>query len=203
MARKTKEEAQITRQRLLDAAEHVFHAKGVSRTSLDDVARHAGMTRGAIYWHFKDKAALFEALIVRASADFERQLQEQLAQVPPNALAERIVRRAELIFHIIAEQPKSRQVLEIVEFKMERIADLEPLRQLWEREIADCMEDMRADMRAAQIAHAEQAARGLDALIHGLLRLWLSHPETFDLREQGAAIVRTYLSGLGLVHQPH
>jgi TetR/AcrR family acrAB operon transcriptional repressor len=57
MVRRTKTEALETRNSLLDAAEHLFQARGVSRTSLNDIANEAGTTRGAIYWHFKDKAA--------------------------------------------------------------------------------------------------------------------------------------------------
>ena len=48
MVRRTKEEALATRDRLLDAAEHVFQRHGVSRTSLHDIAAAAGVTRGAI-----------------------------------------------------------------------------------------------------------------------------------------------------------
>jgi putative PEP-CTERM system TPR-repeat lipoprotein len=68
MARRTKEEAQETRNRILDFAEHVFNEKGVSRTSLDDLARAAGVTRGAIYWHFRNKAELFDAMLARGEA---------------------------------------------------------------------------------------------------------------------------------------
>jgi TetR/AcrR family acrAB operon transcriptional repressor len=56
MARATKEEALETRNRIIDAAEEVMFARGVAQTSLADVADAAGVTRGAIYWHFKNKA---------------------------------------------------------------------------------------------------------------------------------------------------
>ena len=65
MVRRTKEDALATRSSLLDAAELLFQAQGVSRTSLADIAREAGTTRGAIYWHFKDKADLFNAMMER------------------------------------------------------------------------------------------------------------------------------------------
>ena len=71
MARRTKEEAQETRHRILDTAERVFLKKGVARTSLADVADAAGVTRGAIYWHFKNKADLFEAMMDRVSLPME------------------------------------------------------------------------------------------------------------------------------------
>ncbi|MDV7394715.1 TetR family transcriptional regulator, partial [Arthrospira platensis SPKY1] len=63
MVRKTKEEAWETRQRILDAAEQVFQRQGVSRTSLSHIAAEAGVTRGAIYWHFKNKVDLYDAMI--------------------------------------------------------------------------------------------------------------------------------------------
>jgi TetR/AcrR family acrAB operon transcriptional repressor len=62
VVRKTKEDASITRQRIINAAREVFLTKGVSRTSLEHIATHAGVTRGAVYWHFENKAALFHAM---------------------------------------------------------------------------------------------------------------------------------------------
>ncbi len=62
MVRKTKEDAEITRQRIINAAREVFLNKGVSKTSLEQVATHAGVTRGAVYWHFKNKSELFHAM---------------------------------------------------------------------------------------------------------------------------------------------
>jgi len=58
MARKTREGAAATREALLDAAETVFRTKGVAQATLADVAHAAGVTRGAVYWHFTDKDAL-------------------------------------------------------------------------------------------------------------------------------------------------
>ena len=60
--RKTKEEAQQTRSNLLNAALNVFYERGVAQASLDEIAKAAGVTRGALYWHFKNKEDLFEAL---------------------------------------------------------------------------------------------------------------------------------------------
>ena len=57
--RKTKAEAQKTREQLLQSALDTFLENGVSRTSLAAIARNAGVTRGALYWHFKNKEDLF------------------------------------------------------------------------------------------------------------------------------------------------
>ena len=58
MARRTKFEAEKTRNAILDAAEKVFYKRGVARTSLEQIARAAHVTRGAVYWHFHDKIEL-------------------------------------------------------------------------------------------------------------------------------------------------
>lgn len=62
MARTTKEEAQKTRQRILDTAITLFNRDGVSVITLEKIAEAAGLTRGAIYWHFKNKTDLITAI---------------------------------------------------------------------------------------------------------------------------------------------
>lgn len=61
--RRTKEEAAITREQLLDAALVSFAKKGYAGTTLDDIAGLADITRGAIHWHFGSKAELFNTLV--------------------------------------------------------------------------------------------------------------------------------------------
>lgn len=63
MARKTKEEAQVTREGVLLAALDLFSEKGYSRTTFSDIAERIGMTRGAVYWHFDNKTSLLAGLI--------------------------------------------------------------------------------------------------------------------------------------------
>jgi len=63
MARKTKEDAQATRESVLIAALDLFSEKGYSRTTFSDIAKKIGMTRGAVYWHFDNKPALLAAMI--------------------------------------------------------------------------------------------------------------------------------------------
>lgn len=62
MARKTKAEAERTRQQIIDAARRVFYECGVTRSTLEGIAAAAGVTRGAVYWHFKNKIELFFAM---------------------------------------------------------------------------------------------------------------------------------------------
>src|SRR4051794_19175504 len=62
MVRKTKEDAELTKQRIIDAAKEVFLNRGVSRSTLEHIALQAGVTRGAVYWHFKNKTEIFHAM---------------------------------------------------------------------------------------------------------------------------------------------
>ncbi len=63
MPRRTKEEAAQTRRRILEAALDVFSEKGYSRTRFVDIAERIGLTKGAIYWHFRTKSDLLAAMI--------------------------------------------------------------------------------------------------------------------------------------------
>ena len=67
MARRTKEESAATRRRIIAAARRTFLRRGITGTTLEHVARAAGVTRGAIYWHFDNKKALFDAMRAEAS----------------------------------------------------------------------------------------------------------------------------------------
>jgi TetR/AcrR family acrAB operon transcriptional repressor len=62
MARRTKEEAQQTRCNIMSLALDLFCQQGLARTSLTDIAKATDLTRGAIYWHFKNKEELFVTL---------------------------------------------------------------------------------------------------------------------------------------------
>ena len=87
MARRTKPEAQATREHLLDTAEQVILARGLSRTSLQDIAQAAGLSRGAIYWHFADKVALFNAIMDRVDLPLEQALALARQGLPPGPAA--------------------------------------------------------------------------------------------------------------------
>src|SRR5258705_5491724 len=57
------ERAAERRQAIIDAALDEFIARGFTATRLDDIAKRAGVAKGTIYLHFKDKESMFEELI--------------------------------------------------------------------------------------------------------------------------------------------
>ncbi len=82
MARKTKQQALETRQHILDVALRLFSQQGVSSTSLAAIAKEAGVTRGAIYWHFKNKSDLFNEIWVLSEANINDLEVEYRAKFP-------------------------------------------------------------------------------------------------------------------------
>jgi len=59
---RTKQQALDTRAKIIEAAERVFFVRGFARASLEDIASEAGVTRGAVYGHFRNKEAVFQAI---------------------------------------------------------------------------------------------------------------------------------------------
>lgn len=76
MSRKTKEEAERTRTRILASALSLFVKKGYEHTTFTDVAARLKMTKGAVYWHFDTKEALLVALVQEMLAKFRRQIED-------------------------------------------------------------------------------------------------------------------------------
>ena len=86
--RKTKEDADITKQSILDAAVILFSEHGVAKTSLEKIAKAANVTRGAVYWHFANKQEIFEALHDQLHFPFIQMITDGLDADSPNAIAQ-------------------------------------------------------------------------------------------------------------------
>lgn len=70
------DDTRSTAERILDAAEDLFAEKGYSATSLGDVADRVGIRSPSLYNHFKNKEALYEAVLERLLEDFSAPLTE-------------------------------------------------------------------------------------------------------------------------------
>jgi TetR/AcrR family transcriptional regulator, acrAB operon repressor len=179
LVRRTKDEALETRHRILDAAERVFSERGVTRTSLADIAKAAGVTRGAVYWHFTDKADLFCCMVARVTMPME----SPVCQTNHGATADPINSIREMLIGILrrtAEDPQARRVFHIVFHKCEHVDEMKPVWQRINDMRASCLSQIEAGLRAAvtqgQLPHtldARQAAVGLRALVDGLMSNWV------------------------------
>ena len=98
MARRTKAEAEQTRQQILKAALDLFVEKGYERATFEDVAGRIGLSKGAVYWHFKSKPDLFAALVEDMTAKHNAQIAALLPEpVSLEGLVSHFVARAELL----------------------------------------------------------------------------------------------------------
>lgn len=122
MARKTKEEALKTRADILEAAIRIFSVRGVSRTTLGDIAREAGVTRGAIYWHFNNKNDLLAALWDQLFQPIEPIVQASESKDEEDPLG--LMRETLLsLFTSLANDPVRLQLFRILHDKCELVAD--------------------------------------------------------------------------------
>jgi TetR/AcrR family acrAB operon transcriptional repressor len=202
MARRTKAEALATRDLILDCAVRLFVQQGVSRTTLQHIALEAGVTRGAIYWHFEDKAAVFNAMMHRVKMPLESaMLMLDIAQHadPLGSLHD----YAMLVFRLTVDDPEARRVFEIATLKIEFVDDMTAVRQRradmarqWMAKAESCVRFAVQAGQAGPDVNPQAAALGLWAIIDGLLRAWLIAPESFGLASIGEQVVGTYLGAL-------
>ncbi|MBT3065746.1 TetR family transcriptional regulator [Rhodoferax sp. U11-2br] len=204
MARRTKEDAQTTRTQLMDAALHLFAKQGVSRTSLQDIALAAGATRGAIYWHFKNKADLFNALMDSATLPMEQTMQQMSDDITQDPLRE-LERAILLPMQSIVDDERVRATFEIATMKVEYVEELLAVKQRHVQCYSDNTRELQRRLQEAATRRAVclpmpsmMAAQGLHSLMAGLIHTWMLAPTTFDLVEVARSAVSAYLTGLGL-----
>ncbi len=126
--RRTKEDAEQTRQTILDAAEALFLTNGVSRTSLEMIARECGLTRGAVYWHFRDKAQLVHEMLNRIRIP----LDEVTQQLSMDGEGDCLMRLYELCVECMEKfvQPgRERRVMTILMHRCEFTQELQEVEQ--------------------------------------------------------------------------
>lgn len=202
MARRTKIDALATRDTILDCAETLFIRQGVSHTTLQHIALQAGVTRGAIYWHFPDKAAIFNAMMQRVKMPLESAMQSMRPADPADPIGD-LQESSMLVFELTENDARARRVFEIATLKIEFVDEMDAVRA------------RRAEVQASWIANAENkilvavqtkqakadvqahaCALGLWSLIDGLLRAWMIAPLSFSLSDMGRTVVSSYLNSL-------
>ncbi|MDN3922579.1 TetR family transcriptional regulator [Roseateles violae] len=208
MARKTKQEALETRERILDAAETLFQRRGVSRTSLQDVAQQAEVTRGAIYWHFKDKAELFDAMMQRGTMPLEEGV--SLHAPPAEALSLAELRWGLVnVFYCAMHNERTRRVFEIAMQKVEYTGEMQALherkqgaRRTWREQNKAAFDRAVAQGQLPTGLDTQGAAIALVSMVDGLLHQWISDPDSFDLLAVGSTVVDNFLTSLGRAAGP-
>jgi TetR/AcrR family acrAB operon transcriptional repressor len=193
--RRTKAEAEETRRGILAAAERLFHAKGLAATSLEEIAAEAGVTRGAVYWHFANKADLVVALFEDAPLfheDLLALLSEDDPAGPLGALEAMVIAALERL----ATDERRQRIYSLVALGDQG----ELMSRVMERK-SSMMEDVRLQLAVAFVKADERgqialpwtgatAADAFDWLLHGVIMDWLKFGRRFDLASRGAEVFR-------------
>lgn len=188
MVRRTKEEALETKMQILDAAQCLFFQRGVSQTSMADIARAARVSRGAVYWHFRNKSDVFDALFCRAEALFQHYLTAVSNESEPEPLA----RIHELGVRMLTEavsNPAVGQLIELLFHRMEHSgeeAGAIKARQIEaiERGLLILETGLSNAVRRGQLPadlDVGLAAFMIQASLHGLLIRWSLSPDNLAL----------------------
>lgn len=202
MVKRTKEEAAQTRAQLLAAAQRCFHTHGVSATTLELIARTAGVTRGAVYWHFSDKRQILQALCDEVTSPFIEQLDTTLLAEtntdPMVRVYNFLLRLAETLTN-----PRLRGVLEIMEFKCEFTGErAEDLKEwvTYTEELISKLELVYVQARQTGSLRRDiapqQAAVATKCFLNGLVRLCLMGLPTLQTTAQMQPVIEAFVRGL-------
>ena len=181
MARKTKEEAEQTRADIISAARRMFHRFGVARTNLDMIARDSGVTRGAVYHHFKNKSELFFAMrecIVLPLFDSVGALVEQNSkQDPLKAMHQGLM----ALFRTIQEDQAIREMFEIMVLRCEYVDEFVDILNIKvacsEEFICQHESDYKLALEMGLLTKTlspRALAEDTFLFVHGLLNFWLA-----------------------------
>lgn len=202
--RRTKEEAAVTRARLLEAALESFHTKGYAATTLDDIARRAGITRGAIQWHFGNKAELYNTLIREryAEAALAFQKTSEAGATPLQKLRLILVRW----LGYAEEDVKFRTMLELMMLKTEVSPELaggmREKTQGNQATLAFFADIIRRGIQSGEIrpdVHPEVVAIAALGLVNGITSIWLIDPTAFTLRGAAEETIEIFLRGIARI----
>lgn len=200
--KRTKADALQTREQLLHAALEVFYRQGVSHTPLQAIAQEAGVTRGALYWHFKNKEDLFDALFQHYAYDFLADLQSDGYMQADNVL--------EYLRHIllnvcrrIADNEQQRKFSTIIHHKCERTdanqtisAVLDHYYDIFSSQLIQILQHSRSQGTLPEHISPEFAMLHLKSSFVGLLNMWLHQPDRFPLVETADRVLQLGITAL-------
>ena len=200
--RKTKAEALKTREYLMLAALDTFYRRGVARASLNEIAQTAGVTRGALYWHFKNKEDLFDALFQYIFNDFSSRLAADIESASPDTWEN--LRLALLnMFERMQHNEMHRKFMSILHLKCEHTEQNEAIvnlmtqyNRMWHDQLTAAMELCVRQQKLPDNLTIDLASVYLKSVCTGLTQIWLMNPDRFDLEKTTPLMVNTAMDAL-------
>ena len=201
MVRKTKEDAQLTRQRIIDAAREVFLTRGVSKSSLEHIAAQADVTRGAVYWHFKNKTEIFHALRDQVFLPLIDRMDDTLAVESSDDALTQIEKSLCDTVHELNKNIEMRQTYEIMMMKCEYVDEFATvLQQILDNcaNISDKFELAYVRANAQKILAGTHSPRALALDTHlffsGLLHMWVKDSDGSRFRFQAIELIKSHIN---------
>lgn len=199
--RRTKEEAEVTRQRLLKAALTVFSRQGYADTRLEDIAEEAEVTRGAIYHHFGSKAELYNTLMAENAARVNPVMEKAISQADsPLAILRNLLTA---LLRYAAEDQTFRAINELAMFKTAIAPELEAGMQLKRQSIQTTVDYLaqvaQQGIETGQIRpelNPRDVAIALFAYQNGVLMSWLLDPKLFSLKQRAESLADIFIQGI-------
>lgn len=200
--RRTKEAAAETREQLLNAALICFRRQGYSATTLEDIAKQAGTTRGAIHWHFGNKVELFNTLVreryERAATIFSEA--HKLGEGSPLRQLRHLLIRW---LSYVEEDEDFRAVLELLTLRTEvgpELAEgLQEKVQGQRRSLAYFASLISKGIAAGEVrpeVKPDTAALAALGMVNGITSLWLMDMTAFSLKNVAPETVDLFLQAL-------
>jgi TetR/AcrR family transcriptional regulator, acrAB operon repressor len=201
--RRTKQEAEQTRRRIMQAALRTFHRRGIARTTLEQIARAARVTRGAIYWHFAGKEALLRAIRDDVSLPLVDQSDFTLLDAAAAEPLERIDRFLRDLLNAVVEDEHTRLVFAVMSFRCEYVGELAAELEEYVRKNRRLCNALTRVYRQAQRQGAglnglSPRLAALDTLVFlaGLLRLWLLDERgRLGMRKAARLLIAAHVAG--------
>ena len=202
MARKTKEDAQKTYQALLEAAQRLFIKQGIAKTTLNHIAKDAGMTRGALYWHFENKDALILALWEDGAGSLNHEITNALENLKDNKQPAEIFREImRSMINAVLDDPKLSQSLKIIMNCVEITDEETPLRGYLQEKhgsyytsMTIAIEYLKSQSLLKVELAAETISAGLLSYIYGLVHSHLEPTQLINLERDGIDLIDLYLN---------
>jgi TetR/AcrR family acrAB operon transcriptional repressor len=202
MVRKTKEDAELTRQRIINAARAVFLKRGVSKSTLEHIATEANVTRGAVYWHFENKTEIFHAIREQVFLPLIDSIDDTLAPAVKNIENPLNQIEASLCNTIndLTNNVEMRETYEIMMIKCEYVDDFATVLHQILNNCSCIVEKLEAayerakaqDLLATSLSpHA--LAMDTHLFFGGLLHMWIKDADGSRFRFQAIELIKSHM----------
>lgn len=205
MAKKTKESAERTRLALIASARQIFLQHGVTHSTMEQIAKHAGFTRGAVHWHFANKVEIFRAMRDLVSIPMVDRLDDTLFNDPTVDALQAIENTIHELFYTLEQDEATRDTFMIIKLKCEYTGEFEFMKAETEKPRDECLSKMMCAFERAKqegilietisTAHCSQITQ---AFISGMMEHWLVDEEAVCTRAGVHQVIASFISTLRL-----